>query len=406
MLAAAGDIACQAGDVTDACEQEATAKLIESENPDAVAPLGDNQYERGEIGEFDGKGAYGETWGKLNSIAHPVPGNHEYETPNAEGYFDYFGPTIAGTAASGGYYSYDLGAWHIVALNSNCSDLGCENSEAGVVSSAELSWLGTDLASHPSQCILAYWHHPAFTSSTAVPESPGVLGLWNLLYAAHADVVLGGHDHKYERFAQQDPSEQATSAGIREFVVGTGGESLFPTGGAVPNLEFLDAEHFGVLFLTLHAYSYDWVFRSTNGAALDSGTTPCHAQPPPPPPPSPSPSPAPSPPPAPPAQEHLKFTASVRHVVHRIVLRRGLTVNVYCSQKCRVSGVTVRVKRRGKHKTRTIHLRYAKTIGAHNGVLRLRLKGIGAGVRLTLRLVAASPTGERRSATATTRLVR
>lgn len=386
--------------MTDACKQEETAKLIESEHPDAVAPLGDNQYERGEIGEFEGKGAYNETWGKLNSIAHPVPGNHEYETPNAEGYFDYFGPTIAGTAAGGGYYSYDLGAWHIVALNSNCSDLGCENSEAGVVSSAELSWLQTDLASHPSQCILAYWHHPAFTSSTAIPESPGVLGLWNLLYAAHADVVLGGHDHKYERFAQQDPSEQATSAGIREFVVGTGGESLFPAGGAVPNLEFLDAEHFGVLFLTLHAYSYDWVFRSTNGATLDSGTTACHAQPPPPPPAAPPPPPPPPSPPEPPP--HLKFTASVRHAIHRTVLRQGLIVHLYCSQKCRVSNVTVLVKRRGK-KAKRLHFKYAKTIGTtHTSFLRLKLKGLPGGAHLTLRLTAVSTTGERKSATATT----
>lgn len=405
MLAAAGDIACAAGDTTDACRQEETARLIESEHPDAVAPLGDNQYLKGELSEFDSEGAYNETWGRFNSIAHPVPGNHEYETPEAEGYFDYFGPAIAGTAAGGGYYSYDLGAWHIVALNSNCTDLLCEDSETGLVSSAEESWLGSDLASHANQCILAYWHHPAFTSSTVIEDSPQVLGLWNILYAAHADVVLNGHDHKYERFAQQDPSEHATSAGIREFVVGTGGESLFPAGAPVPNLEVLDEKDFGVLFLTLHPSSYDWAFRSTSGAVLDSGTTACHiAQPP-----------SAPPPPAPPAQppgsapqaaaEKLRFTASVRHVVHRIVLRRGLLVHVYCSQRCRVNSVTVLARHR-RGKARTIHLRYAKTIDAHRGMLRVNVKGIRPSAHLTLELVAVSPTGERRRATASTLLAR
>jgi calcineurin-like phosphoesterase family protein len=400
VLAAAGDIACAAGDRVNDCKQAETAQLIESEHPDALAPLGDNQYEWGGLSEFDGPGAYNETWGRFNSIAHPVPGNHEYETPDAQGYFDYFGPQIAGPAAGGGYYSYELGAWHIIALNSNCSDLGCQNSDTGVTSTPELSWLGSDLASHPNQCTLAYWHHPAFTSSAKIPDSPGVLGLWNLLYAAHADVVLNGHDHKYERFAQQDPAQQPTSAGIREFVVGTGGESLIAAGPPQPNLEVLDDEDFGVLFLTLHAYSYDWVFKSTTGAVLDSGTTQCHAQPPPPPP-VPPPAPPPAPPPPPPAPEHLKFTASVKHVVRRIVLRRGLTVHVYCSQKCRVSGVTLLVKGRRK-KARTIHFRYAKTIDTHRGKLRLKLKGIPANAHLTLRLTAVTPTGERRSATTST----
>lgn len=406
MLAAAGDIACPAGDTTHECKQAQTAELIESQHPDAVAPLGDNQYEWGELGEFNGPGAYGATWGRFNSIAHPVPGNHEYNPehdPNAEGYFEYFGPTIAGTAAGGGYYSYNLGAWHVVALNSNCSDLGCQDDETGVVSSAELSWLKGDLASHPSQCILAYWHHPAFTSGDpSVPDSPGVLGLWNLLYAAHADVVLNGHDHKYERFAQQDPSQNPTTAGIRELVVGTGGQTLFEAGEGAPNLELLDAKHFGVLFLTLHSYSYDWVFRATDGTVLDSGTTPCHIAPPPPP--APPPATPPPPPPAPPLppREHLKFKASVRRVVQQTVLERGLMVHLYCSQRCQVNSITVWVGERRK-KPRTIDRRYAKTIGGtHNGLLRLKLKHIRPGARLTLRLVAVSATGEHRSATATT----
>lgn len=406
VLAAAGDIACQAGDVKDLCKQAETAELIERMHPDAVAPLGDNQYEWGELSEFEGPGAYGETWGRFNSIAHPVPGNHEYDSahePKAEGYFEYFGPTIAGTAAGGGYYSYNLGAWHIIALNSNCSDSGCGNSEAGAVSSAELSWLGGDLASHTNECILAYWHHPAFTSGgSSVGDSPGVLGLWNLLYAAHADVVLNGHDHKYERFAQQDPSENVTSAGIREFVVGTGGQTLFEAGAGAPNLERLDANHFGVLFLTLHAYGYEWAFRATDGTTIDSGTTPCHAQPPPS-----SPPPPPPPPPAPQSTklERLRFTAHVAHVVHRRVLKRGLPVHISCSKTCRIKSVTVLV-RRGGRTVKTIHYRYAGQASTHEGVLHLQLKGIRPGVHLILTLVAVSTTGERSSAKTTTLLAR
>jgi hypothetical protein len=403
VLAAAGDIACRAGDAKDSCKQAETAQLIESEHPDALAPLGDNQYERGELGEFDGQGAYNETWGRFNSIVHPVPGNHEYDMPSAEGYFDYFGPTIAGTAASGGYYSYELGSWHIVALNSNCSDIGCEDTEAGAVSSAELSWLGGDLASHSSQCILAYWHHPAFTSSASVPNSPGVIPLWKMLYAAHAAVVLNGHDHKYERFAPQDPSQNATSAGIREFVVGTGGESLFGAGAPVANLEVLDDEHFGVLFLTLHAESYEWVFRATDGTALDSGTAPCHAAPPaaaPPPP-----APPPPAPPAPPKPERLRFTAHAPRVVHRGALKRGLPVRISCSKTCHIKSVTVLVRRHGRT-VKTIHYKHAKKASAHEGVLHLQLKGIRPGVRLILTLVAVSTTGERRSAKTTTLLAR
>ncbi|MGN6372634.1 MAG: metallophosphoesterase family protein [Solirubrobacteraceae bacterium] len=403
VLAAAGDIACPAGDKVNACKQAETAQLIESEHPGALAPLGDNQYEHGALSEFDSKGAYAETWGRFNSIVHPVPGNHEYDTPGAAGYFDYFGSTIAGTGASGGYYSYNLGAWHIVALNSNCSDIGCEDTEAGAVTSAELSWLRADLASHSDQCVLAYWHHPAFTSSTSVPNSAGVVPLWNLLYEAHADVVLNGHDHKYERFAQQDPSQKATSAGIREFVAGTGGESLFPAGASVPNLEALDAEHFGVLFLTLHAYSYEWAFRATNGAVLDSGSTACHAQPPPPH--TPTPPPPPPPPHPPPKPKPLKFTAHVPRTVQPRALKRGLAVHVYCSATCHLKSVTVRI-RRGHRTMKTIDYKYTKTISTHNGVLHLRLKGARAGEHLTLVLIAVSTSGERRKATTNTVVAR
>ena len=271
VLAAVGDIACPNGDKTDSCQQGATANLVASQHPSAVAVLGDNQYESGLLSEYNSPGAYNATWGQFNPIVHPIPGNHEYAAnSSASGYFTYFG-----SSAGKGYYSYELGSWHIITLNSDCSNSGCKDSVAGTTSSAEVRWLQADLAAHPNQCVLAYWHHPRFSSGW-VGNSPGVAPFWNALYAAHADVVLNGHDHMYERFAQQNSSQVATSAGIREFVVGTGGESLFEMGTIQPNMQAVDNHHFGALFLTLHADSYEWAFRATNGSVLDGGSTPCH----------------------------------------------------------------------------------------------------------------------------------
>ena len=273
VLATVGDVACPTGDTVDACQQSATANLTASLHPSAVAVLGDNQYESGLLSEFNGAGAYNDTWGQFNAIVHPAPGNHEYAaSSSASGYFTYFG-----SSAGSGNYSYDLGSWHVISLNSDCIDSGCEDSLAGSASSAEVIWLQGDLAAHPNQCILAYWHHPRFSSGW-VGNSPGVAPFWNALYAAHADVVLNGHEHMYERFAQQDPAQHATSEGLREFVVGTGGESLFTMGTIQPNMQVVDNGHFGVLFLTLHAHGYEWSFRATSGTVLDSGATPCHAQ--------------------------------------------------------------------------------------------------------------------------------
>jgi hypothetical protein len=274
VLAAVGDIACAPGDTTDECQQLATANLVSAQKPSAVAVLGDNQYQSGLLTEFNGAGAYNDTWVQFNPIVHPTPGNAEYRASStASGYFTYFGSSAAGN----GNYSYDVGTWHIISLNSNCSDSGCQSSESGTTSSSEVSWLQGDLAAHQHQCVLAYWHHPLFTSGF-VASSPGVAPFWNALYAARADVVLNGHDHLYERFAQQDPAQTPTSEGIREFVVGTGGQELDPRMGSLePNMQVADLHHFGVLFLALHPDSYDWAFRATIGAVLDSGSTPCHA---------------------------------------------------------------------------------------------------------------------------------
>ena len=273
-MVAVGDIACPAGETTSStnCQQQATATLAANQHPNDVLPLGDTQYNSGLFSEFQGAGAYNATWGVFNPIVHPVPGNHEYDTSGAGGYFQYFG---AAANPPNGNYSFNIGAWHVIALNSDCSDSGCADSVAGATSSAQVSWLQSDLAANRSACTLAYWHHPRFASGF-VSDSPGVGPLWTALYNAHADVVLNGHDHLYERYAQQDPNGNATPNGIREFVVGTGGESLSPIVSAEPNLQVSDSSDFGVLGLTLGAGSYDWAFRSTSGTVIDSGTTACH----------------------------------------------------------------------------------------------------------------------------------
>jgi Calcineurin-like phosphoesterase len=270
-----GDIACPAGDKTDSCKQAATATLAASQNPDDVLPLGDTQYNSGLFSEYTSPGAYNSTWGVFNPIVHPVPGNHEYAmSSSAAGYFQYFG---AAANPPNGNYSYNIGTWHVIALNSDCSDSGCSDLVKGDTSSAQVSWLQSDLAANRSACTVAYWHHPLFSDGD-IGDNPLVAPLWTALYNAHADVVLNGHDHLYERYAQMDPSGNAASNGIREFVVGTGGENLVALDSHPrTTLQADDATDFGVLVLTLHASSYDWAYKNTSGAVIDSGSgVPCH----------------------------------------------------------------------------------------------------------------------------------
>ena len=282
VVVAVGDIARPPGCAP--CEQSATAALAQTFSPTAVFVLGDNQYDSGSYSEYTG--SYDLTWGQdFNPIVHPVPGNHEYLTSGAAGYFQYFGDNGVTTGSPGGYYSFNIpvgtGGWHIVALNSNCSDQdGCSDALDGGSTSAERSWLQSDLAANPNACLLGMWHHPLFSYGWTLGTAGvggGVAQLWSALYGAHADVVLNGHDHLYERYDQQDPSGNATASGIREFVVGTGGESLNGPNGSTPpiTLQAQDSQ-FGVLVLTLHASSYSWKFVTTSGATVDSGTTACH----------------------------------------------------------------------------------------------------------------------------------
>ena len=269
VLAAAGDIACPPGPAAEGCGHVATAALLQSLAPAAIAALGDLQYPDGALAHF--RASFEPSWGRLRPLLRPVPGNHEYQTKAAAGYFAYFG--AAAGDASTGYYSYDLGAWHIVALNSSsgCSPVPC------AAGSAQERWLRADLAAHPSRCVLAYWHHPRF-SSGAHGDEPAVRDLWRALHEAGADVVLAGHDHDYERFAPQDPEGRADPArGLRQFVVGTGGAHLRALGKPRPNSEVRDATSHGVLALTLRPAGYDWRFVPAGGGRFtDSGSGACH----------------------------------------------------------------------------------------------------------------------------------
>ncbi len=271
VVVAVGDIAHPSG--CSSCAQTATAALAQKFSPNAVFVLGDNQYDSGSLSEYTG--SYDLSWGHdFNSIVHPVPGNHEYATSGATGYFQYFGDNGVTAGSPGGYYSFNLGSWHIVALNSNCSN-GCQDSLTAGETPAEMSWLQSDLAANRSACVLGMWHHPLFSDGW-ISGSPGALPLWTALYSAHADVVLNGHDHVYERYAQVDPSGTANANGIAEFVVGTGGESLNGLSTNRSTLLHSDGRDYGVLVLTLHASSYTWSFVNTGGATVDTGTAACH----------------------------------------------------------------------------------------------------------------------------------
>jgi hypothetical protein len=260
----AGDIAdCNSGGPA-VSKAEATAKLLDG-IAGTVFTAGDNAYNAGTAEEYFG--CYDPTWGRHKAHTRPTPGNHEYNTTRAAPYYAYFGAS-AGLAGQG-YYSYNLGAWHIVALNSNI--------DAGAAS-AQARWLANDLAAHRTSCTLAYWHHPVFSSGEH-GNDPYMQEIWRILYSFGADVVLSGHDHHYERFAPQSPTGLADPThGIREFIVGTGGKSLRPTRSPVPNSQVRESKTYGVLKLTLRPASYDWAFMPIAGETFtDSGSGACVA---------------------------------------------------------------------------------------------------------------------------------
>jgi hypothetical protein len=293
VIAAAGDISCPGGDPPTpfSCQQRATSDLVMGPLA-AILVLGDTQYNRGTFRSYSlGANAFDDTWGRVKSRIYPTPGNHEYRDPagSAAGYYRYFGsggPPPSPGAPRHGWYSFDRAAWHILSLNANCGvtpgDLGRKGCSPG---SAQESWVRKDLAANAKsaaggpRCILAYWHEPLF-SSHITQRNPRMRAIWQDLLNAHADIVLTGHQHSYERFAPQDANGNATAAGIPQITVGTGGEDHGRTDlPHAPNSLVENSSSFGVLRMTLHPGSYDWGFvpiaGSTSGFG-DAGTQPCH----------------------------------------------------------------------------------------------------------------------------------
>ena len=263
-------VALAAGDIASCSSSgdDATATLLLSMQG-TVLTLGDNAYQSGTSVEF--ANCYQPSWGQVLARTKPAPGNHEYLTTGATGYYGYFG-AVAGDPTKG-YYSYDLGTWHIVVINAECQYVG--GCSAG---SPQEQWLRADLAAHPATCTAAYWHQARFSSGSAHGSHAAFSPIWQALYDAGADVVLSGHDHDYERFAPQDAAGVADPLrGIREFVAGTGGASHELLSTPVANSEVSNDTTFGVLKLTLHASSYDWQFAPVPGGTFtDSGSASCH----------------------------------------------------------------------------------------------------------------------------------
>jgi hypothetical protein len=281
-IAAAGDIACDpaspaynGGQGTESgCRQLYTSNLLETLGLSAILPLGDNQYPCGGLRSHEE--VYDPTWGRFKTISHPIPGNHEYSTAGtdcdptgqAAGYYSYFG--AAAGDPTRGYYSFDLGNWHLVALNSECLAIG----GCGAGSNQE-AWLRADLAAHPASCILAYWHRPRFSSGMHGSD-PAYSAFWQALSEAGADIVLSGHDHDYERFRKQDALGSYDPRGIREFVVGTGGSDLTPISASRPNSVVRRDDTFGVITLTLNPGGYSWRFVSEGSSTFsDYGADTC-----------------------------------------------------------------------------------------------------------------------------------
>jgi hypothetical protein len=332
VLAAVGDIACEPANdensgnptavkcggagIGGMSAEYATAQQAYAMRPDLVAILGDEQYQVGKLSDFEQ--SYEQTWGGLKMLERPAPGNHEYyaytkkgdnePAQNGAGYFAYFNghdaaatPNAEGqagdeTSTNQGWYSYDLGHWHIISLNVECNSQAfnndCSTTDGGVLA-GETNWLAQDLNHDHAACTLAYWHQPTF-SSTASPftsdsqEGAAADAWWKLLYQHHATLVLNGHDHVYSRFAPMDPAGNADPRnGIREFIVGTGGESLDTvlTGAQqAPNLQAWEDRYYGVMKLTLKPDGYDWDFESAPGAPgapvtpyRDAGSGVCNA---------------------------------------------------------------------------------------------------------------------------------
>lgn len=258
VVIAAGDIAS-----CDLDGDAATAALIERLDGTVIA-LGDLAYPVGSDATY--RDCYGPTWGAFLDRTHPVVGNHDLQADGGAAYHRYFGDR-AGTPGEG-WYSFDIGDWHVVVLNSNCELIACGPG------SPQHDWLTADLAASDARCTLAAMHHPRFSSGPH-GDYPPVAPLWEALDAADADLLLVGHDHLYERFAPQDGTGSATPDGLRQITAGTGGRSHYAVERAAANSEVVIVDTFGVLVLSLHAGSYDWSFMTVDGGEADSGSADC-----------------------------------------------------------------------------------------------------------------------------------
>lgn len=252
VLVGAGDIATCTN-----TNDTATARLLDNISG-TVFTVGDNAYVNGTSAEYSN--CYHPTWGRHKSRTKPVPGNHDYNTSGASGYYNYFNNVSA-------YYAYNLGDWRIYALNSNI-DVSS--------TSPQVNWLKNDLAANSRRCVLAYWHHPRWSSGSRHGSSTKMQTIWKTLYDAGAELVVSGHEHNYERFKQMNASGSAVSSGLRQIVVGTGGASLYPFGSSLSTSEVRNSTTYGVLKLSLSSTGYSWNFVPIAGRTFtDNGSTSC-----------------------------------------------------------------------------------------------------------------------------------
>lgn len=261
-----------AGDIASSLTAaEATAKLLDAavaaDSNTIVFTTGDNAYPNGSASDYSTY--YDPTWGRHKTRTRPSPGNHEYRTSEASGYLNYFCPSSSNCSFPGGskqlYYSYDLGSWHLISLNSE------------TINSSQLAWLHDDLATHSTSCILAYWHKPRFSSGGTHGDNPNIQPFWDALYAAKADVVVVAHEHNYERFAKMSSSGSADPNGIRQFIVGTGGAGTYGFDSIHPRSEVRFTNIKGVIKFSLHDKGYNWTFvPGTTTKVGDSGSDTCN----------------------------------------------------------------------------------------------------------------------------------
>ena len=261
-VVAVGDIACPPGTPVTAttCHHADTARLAADLSPGVVLGLGDLQYESGSLAAF--RNAYDPTWGRLLGRTLPVPGNHEYRTAGATGYYTYFADRQPGAP---GWYARNVGTWRAYLLNSNCDKVDC---------AAQAQWLAADLDAHPRRCSLVVTHHPRWSSGEH-GSNAFVSRFYRIAYNHHVDVMLSGHDHHYERFVPKRPDGTRSARGVVQFVSGTGGKSFYPANDVVAGSAYRLAKRFGVLSLSLRSGSYAWAWKGIGGATRDAGSRDC-----------------------------------------------------------------------------------------------------------------------------------